>query len=496
MRDLCDMSSRQEALALFGFPGLTDLAKVLPAYHDEQGYPDLMLFATLSCARIWRSQNAALITIREDGLWPELVREYSRVTSNPGPFPLIPPSAQHLDKFLARIGKDESLLLNLRTRFTQSAIQFARVLGHFDPTIKPDWTNVDRRHLIIGDGSYVPPFSKVTETWDEEHQRMVVFGSKAKRKARIQRVQTDSSADDKQASGINHVTICTPTEYGWIALATEHALRAEIRTATPMIERIVELADGGIHTVVWDGAYSGVSKEVIMARLGLLTVTKPVKRSNRQQRKTVGSPMEATKAIAMFRRGEHLPLGTSVFPTGDGHEMIPTLAHRYGALPAIPCSHDLWVDGDAFVDVAQQPNGKLLKIADVSAIRAVRYQRASGDYGAEIEWRVPCADGDHTFTTRSEPRRDEAQASRRASAGHAVANASPISRTNTEIFRAGFGFRNWTESFNSWFKSRLGNSAGEARAMRLQQEHQAADHISAALVANSNCYWRFQKANR
>lgn len=87
MRDLCDMSSRQETVALFGFPGLTDLAKVLPAFHDENGYPDLMLFATLCCARVWRSQNAALINIRGDGLWPELVNEYSRVTSNPGPFP-------------------------------------------------------------------------------------------------------------------------------------------------------------------------------------------------------------------------------------------------------------------------------------------------------------------------------------------------------------------------------------------------------------------------
>lgn len=490
------MSSRQETLALFGFPGLTDLAKVLLAFHEEHGYPDLMLFATLSCARIWRSQNAALINIREDGLWPDLVREYARVTSNPGPFPLIPPSAQHLDKFLARIGNDQSLLMDLQTRFTQSAIQFARVLGHFDPTVEPDWTSVDRKHLIIGDGSYLPPFSKVTEEWDKERKRWVTLGSKAKRKPRIQRVQTDSSADDKQASGINHVTICTPTEYGWVALATDHALKAEVRTATPMIERIVELANGGIHTVVWDGAYSGVSKEVLMARLGLLTITKPVKRSKRQQQVRLGAPMEETEAIATFLRGERLPLGTSVYPKGDGHEMIPTLAYRYGALTAIPCSHDLWVDGEAFVDVAQKPNGRFFKIADVKAIRAVRYQHPSGEYGAEIEWCVPCPQGDHTFTTRSQPRRDEDQPSRRARAGHAVANASPIPRSSTEEFRAGYGFRNWTESFNSWFKSRLGKNAGKARAMRLQQEHQAIDHISAALVANSNCYWRFQKANQ
>lgn len=490
-------SRENEAITVFKFPGLAHLGSVLPIEHPDYGYPDLLLLATLVCNRIWASQSVGLTEIGKKGVWAKLIAAYAKGTGNPGPFPSIPPSARTLDRFVTRIAEDRPLWLSLQECFTASAVTLARRLGQFTPNVEPDWTSINPDHLIVGDGTYVKPFSDVREVRDPVTKELVVLGSRAEGTPRIQRSVTDASQDDKTAVGINHVTITTPTTSGWVVLAVEQAFGAEIRTASAMIDDIVVAVGDGVHAVAWDGAYKGVSKETLTAKHGVLVLTKPVARPDTHQRTVTGGLLSEANAIAAFKRSEALPLGTSVFPTSRGHEMVRTYAYRFGPIPDTACAHDLWVDGEALVDVAREKEySQPLKVAHARAVRASRHTYKSGRFGIATLWSLPCPDaGEHHFTTISQPRRDEKEKPL-GEIGKTINAASPIPRAASETFADGYGFRNWSESFNSWFKAHLGTSAGTARAMRLRPAHQAIDHLCVGLLANSITYRHHRRKQR
>ncbi len=137
-----------------------------------------------------------------------------------------------------------------------------------------------------------------------------------------------------------------------------------------------------------------------------------------------------------------------------------------------------------YVDVVYDQHGQPIKISLVRAVHATRRRLPSGTFGVEIEWVLGCPEGgEHHFTTVSKPRANS-KAKTPSGVAKALNSASPIPRAATVEFSRGYGFRNWTESFNSWFKSRLGTTAGKSRAMRLAPEHQAVDHLCAGLLAN------------
>ena len=381
-----------------------------------------------------------------------------------------------------------------------SSLAMAKHLGQFKQHVAPDWTRIDSDHLIIGDGTYVKPFSSVKEVVDQKTGAKVVLGSRAASRPRIQRVITDSSQDAKTAIGINHVTIVTPTRHGWIVLAVDHALASEIRTATPMIEQLTKLAGDGIHTVTWDSAYSGISKEILTANNGLLALTKPVARPDQTQLEHVGAAIGEDEAISRYEAGQALPLGTSVFPTTKGHAMVRTWVYPFGQIPGTNCEHELWVDGESLVDVSRAEvaqatlTGQPVKIAHAHTVSATRHRNESGSFGVKTEWSIPCKRaGEHRFTTVSAPRTETGQPAPDA-LPMATNTMSSLPRTQTEQFADGYGYRNMSESFNSWFKSRLGTTAGASRAMRLKPEHQGIDHICIGLIANSNTHLRFRES--
>lgn len=510
------ISKRQQALALFQFRGLLDLKEKLPASNEDGGYPDLMLLAVLVCARIWGSQNEALNEMNDSDLWSQLVARYAAATGNPGPFPPIAPAAHTLDTFTARVAETRGLVDELRQRFMVSSVAMAKQLGQFKQDVEPDWTRIDPKHLIIGDGTYVRPFSSVRETRDAKTDKLVILGSRAKYQPRVQRVVTDAAQDDKTAVGINHVTVVTWTRYGWIVLGVDHALGSEIRTATPMIDRLTELAGNGIHTVAWDSAYSGISKEILTATNGVFALTKPVSRAAQQQLEYAGAGLSQEEAVWRYKNDEELPLGTSVFPVTKGHAMVRTFVYPFGPVPGTSCPHELWVDGEALVDVRRDVRARPMpttgeaandplaagdrdtsecqpvKVARAHARRATRHLHDDGLYGLTIEWSLPCdVAGEHRFSTTSSPRAQTGQATPDA-AQMAVNAASPLPRAHSKRFGRGYGFRNISESFNSWYKSRLGTTAGSARAMRLRPEHQAIDHLCIGIIANSNTHLRYR----
>ncbi len=487
------MGLDDEAIELFASPVLHSLSPLLASTDPESGYPELMLLATFACARVWGSQNRALKEIKSRNLWPQMCAAYAEVAGNPGPYPNIAPSAQCLDKFVRRLCEDTETLTSLQIMFMTASIGLAQALGQFRKNVEPDWTRINPDHLIMGDGTYVRAFSAVTEHTDLVTGKKVRLGSRAKFKPRIQKVTTDASQDKKNAAGINHVTISTPTQYGWIVLAVGHALGSEIRTATPMIERIVKIIGGGVHTLAYDGAYSGVSKEVLTANYGVLVLNKPTARNENNQREQVGVQLPKDECVQMFLDDEPLPLGTSVFPTSSGHEMVRTCVYRFGQPIGVACAHDLWVDGEALVDVVPNDHRQPVKVSLARAVHTTRRRLPSGTFGVEIEWALDCPEGgEHHFTTVSKPRADSGHKTRRVVA-KALNSASPIPRAATVEFSRGYGFRNWTESFNSWFKSRLGTTAGKSRAMHLAPEHQAVDHLCAGLLANAITNWFFER---
>jgi hypothetical protein len=187
----------------------------------------------------------------------------------------------------------------------------------------------------------------------------------------------------------------------------------------------------------------------------------------------------------MVKRGEPLPVGTSVYPTAQGHKVIQSEFFHYGPPTGLPCSHDLWVDDGAFFDV-ERDEGWLVKSRRLTAVSATRRRQPDGTYQLQITWRLPCPDSpeEHQFTTEARARQRKTSGTDR-SADRAVQEARPIPRIDQDLFGAIYGQRNITESYNAWAKGRLGTNANKRRAMRLHASGQFLDHLCTGFLANT-----------
>lgn len=495
-----DYTDKEVAQALFSLPVWPHFASVLNAPRRSD-YPPVLLLAVLCLARVYRSQRASRTALAKGDIWADLCARM-QVFIGDQPLPTRPPSARVMDGFVEwLLTADEGRLPGrLSEMFTSTSLGLARVLGQFPDGVMPDFANPDPRFVVFGDGTYVRPYSDVVEvvTVHPDGTETVKYqGSRATTgKPRTQTVLTDGTADEKaDLRGVNHVTVSTWTRWGTLALAVEQAMGAEIHAARTALERLYANLGRLIHVVVWDGALVGVDVEALMTRYGVLVVNK-----NRARIETSQPHLRlltAEEATAIFDAGRALPLGTSVYRTRKGHDVVDSVVAHYGQPGSVDCPHDLWVDDGALWDVREHGTARhKYKIARAVALSATRVEGREG-WELDTTWLLPCAlaPHGHIFTTLARPQSIRAgrnQAERK----RALGLLRPVARLDHATFGPTYGLRNITESLNSWFKKLLGTCGKGGRAMRQSVNAQALDHLCAMVVLNSVTFERYRRKQR
>jgi hypothetical protein len=477
-----------QMLVIAGFHGLTYLAQLLRADSEDGKCPDLLHLVVACCARAHGSQSRALTSLNRPGMWNAVVTEYSRATGATGPFPPQPPTAAQQDRFVGRVTADAALMAALCERFGDLSIDLAEALGQFPASGEPDFTRPDLRHTVYGDGTWISPFSAVME-WVDEEGEIHHSGSRAKSRPRVQRSETDPSYDEKpMLRGVNHVTAATWSRSGWVVLAIGQALGAEIDVALNQVDDIATRLQGRLHHVVWDRALTGWTLGWAMSRHGVLVTNKNTARGADKPQITPLA-LSDPEAITVFEHNGGLPLGTSVYKTTKGHDVVKSRYVRFGQPSETHCPHDLWVDDGALVDVVVDNHGTHRKVTYATALGSRRVSRPHG-YVLKTTWSLPClaTPNGHWIDTEWQPFDHQHH---RALKGRdrAIDLLRPFPRLDAERFKNHHGIRNASESWNQWFKSTLVRG-DQGRAGRLTVEGQALDHLCAALLSNSITAYR------
>lgn len=485
--------------AVFSSPALDHLQHVLSPVRGRGTYPDLLLFAVGVAGRVYGSQHRALTHLRQPAVWKNVTDRYCRVLRLNEPLPAVPPSAATQDRFIARLCAQDGALDALLHAFAESAVKMARTMGQFPAVANPDFARLDTRNIIFGDGTWYAPYSKVRRKWDPVTRQHYFLGSRARSGApRYQVTYTNGRPDNKKYHrGINHVTVSTWTSSGWVVLAVGQALQAEIAAARSLVDQVSDLVGPDVHALVWDRAVTGKDVPHLMANRRILVVNKNVARGS-DPHGSHPMPITVDEAKAAYLRGDDLPLGTSVYETERGHDVVKGRFWRYGYLPDVTCRHDLWVDDGALFDVTTDPSGYRFKGTRAITVTSHAVNESiipeTPAWELHTTWDLPCAQTGttHRFTTVSAPNAK----SRSTDHDRALSELRPLPRIDADAFATVHGLRNITESYNAWVKARLGTTADGGRAMRLDARAQLFDHLCAAALANDLTWLRHKAVTR
>lgn len=502
IRDLRQPIQSEQVGAVFSHGGFGDMRHVLPAdesYLSRGEYPTLLMLGVAITARIYRSQRAALAHLQGDGLWTKVTETYRRRFGDHIHLPEVPPTARQQDRFVDYLTSHPNLLSKLSDLFTVSAIGQARALGNFPTGVKPDFANPYGRHAVLGDGTFYKRYSDVEEVVNEETGEITYKGSRSRsprHRPRIQEETTNGGPDGKAGEGgINHVTLLTWTEFGWVVLANRQAFGGEIFAAREVIDSVQPLLGKDLHTVIWDRALTGHDVDRLMAKYRILVVGKAVARGDGKAKGYTPLTLSKNQALARLRQGEPLPLGNSLYETAKGHDIVYGKIRPIGVPTSIDCQHHrLWVDDGALVDT-HYDQGHFWKHAHATAVTSDALPDLhTGLWTLRTTWRLPCGNavgGAHEFSTTWRPQEKQSK-TKRDDPQRALGQLRPVSRADSARFAAAYNKRNNTESYHAWLKGRLGNGGAEARAMRLSGNAQFLDHICVGMLANAITAWRKQ----
>ena len=506
-RRLQKAKRKDQFQSAFESPMLAALASVFSAQpNGRSAYPDLLMFATAAGIRAWPSMSEGLETLSPKR-WASAIAAYDKTTGNRAPLPTQPPTMRQIDAWYARsLPKNgaQAALDIIAAAYMDAAVDLAKSLGQFPAGVTKDFTTVDHRHIVLGDGSFMTPWSSAQYVVDPESGEMMLVGSRATvGKPRVATTLTDPTPDDKTSRGINQVTLSTWTQAGWVILGAEPALGAEVYAAIRLIDNVAARLGDGMHVVVWDRVLTGHHIADILNKHGALVINKNVAREKvdapkgsrgAKKRSSTYPRLSKKQAVDLHTTGLPLPLGTSVYETAKGYEMVRGHVYHLGAIPAdIACAHDLRVDDGALVDVSyDQAAGYEVKVAHATAITST-VEPVHGGHLLVTEWRLPCVNDpgiEHEFTTvwnATEPL--EGRGGRRRAA---LAAARPVPRLDTERFPNIHGLRNITESINAWIKKHLSPTG---RAGHLHYENQVLDHLLICYLSNAGTARRARLLN-
>lgn len=537
---LATLAVRDQILACCSFPGMQDLASLLPSPQGNgrrSDYPPVCLLAILCAARAMRGLNTVTreLASGDGALWSECADAmYSALGVV---VPCTPPTRDQLMTFRQKFRVDE-MIDALEDALRKSGMALAKVLGNF-PDNEPDFAHPDPRNTIRGDGTVIGAYSDVTAWVHPRTGEVIAQGSRAQvsSSARIQNHTSDLTQDSKAPTrGLNCVSMHTRTPHGRVILGTAHALGSETWAAMDLIDEIARIGGGAVHNLVYDGLINGWMVDYLMAVHRIQTVnevpaasrtdpfehdstaairpTTAVQPSADQLRmrladegiESAGAQLLAYERAQGWRElassGKPLPVGVSVYGTrnGGGSELVYSRA--YPTPPAShhvdghECVHELVVDDGALHVIAADPVlGEALKVASPPCVRATATQGPDGRWTRTSVWRISCPNGDfdhHVSSTPNGTRYTAEDAGKKKPTDHGAADLRPLPR-NAAAYQATFGERNDTESYNQWFKQQ---AVHHDRAMSLALNMQRLDFLCGAVLNNAITFYRYRESTR
>lgn len=519
---------------LFQYPGLITLGRTLEDFEaSERGpqgrkahYPLRVLLAVAASSRVTGSLASAITALSYGDTWQRCLAAYARL---PGAEPVthVPPTREHVNYLRSKITGREGLLDALKDTFTDVAVRQARRFGNLSIDQEPDWTQVDVRHVIEGDGTIVKPFSGVREVINPLTKEPMIIGSRAQtpKNAKIQREVRVMGVDGKAVVGINFVSFRTLTVFGQVVLAVGAEFGSEQWTALRLIDQIVARAGDGVHTVVYDGALTGWHVDYLMAAHRIQVLGKVAASSGPEAVRARAALEERVASLAgergadlrhdyvsrvlrydilarLFAGERPLPVGTSLYPRAHSRADQPKFEVSYGHFEFLSaqhvtrggqvCTHDLVMDdGALFVCEFDVVNEAVVKGAYLRCTTARAVLAPGGTFGREMTYQVPCEHGSFTYTNLWHP---QARRFHRSDKEGDRAPVDPIGwrlRPVPQVDRERYGAvetpRNASESFNAWFKRSLPGKS-RTRAASITAAGQELDFLLAALVNNSNTW--------
>jgi hypothetical protein len=247
-------------------------------------------------------------------------------------------------------------------------------------------------------------------------------------KARVQRSLTDLREDDKEhlGRGINFVAVHTWTSEGRVVLGTDTALGAEQWAALDLIDSLAEMADGGVHTVLWDRALQGWSVDYLMGRHRIQVVGEGVGRKAAELKaartprpdeeparddlgisessltqhterlaaeygvphtKPMAQILRRDVLLAIFLTKEPQPVGTCLYPSESTYDRV--FSRAYDLPPAVhdtpdgPCRHDVVIDDSGLYTAEPHPSQEYwVKTSHPKCVSAAPFRRPDGRWGA------------------------------------------------------------------------------------------------------------------
>jgi hypothetical protein len=430
-------------------------------------------------------------------------------------------------------------MTRLQLRFRELAVGQARAHGNLLPGVSPDGANPLAAHAIYGDGTIIAKYSDVRRITDQATGEIFLIGSRAKDpdRARIQELASDTSEDQKVSNGLNMVTMHTWTPDGRVTLGTGVALGGEAWAALELAESLNELADDGIHSLIYDRAITGWHIDHLMANCRIQVIgkavgaksqnsaweaTTPAGLSDAVNRRAAEYQVADPNAIApalrrevladMLRYQDRMPLGLCIYPTSNRNfDLVRSWSRELDPVDHDgadgTCVHRLAVDDGGLYEVDPEPDedGRTVKLRVLRCHTSTPYQGDNGKWATRNHYTIECPNGDleYTYTwqptgARHTPATDQKARAPKDPVGWRL---RPLSRADdlaawynhpqrgranhfdsARPFSDVYGRRNDTESYNEWYQQSLPH---HGRAASLDPASQELDFLLGALLNNT-----------
>lgn len=184
--DLIHQAQRDKIAAVMAYPGVYAYTEILQSVREAinerrrqdsrdhrlhgapQEFPDDFLFALYHCCGIVGSAEGLAATLEHDDDVYQAVRAaYTSLTGHVAP--RNPPSAAQITVPVTSLSEDSAAMEALLRRRVMVGIHHAHLHGNLLPGDPPDWTQVDERNGVLGDGVVVARYSDAHLVEDPEN---------------------------------------------------------------------------------------------------------------------------------------------------------------------------------------------------------------------------------------------------------------------------------------------------------------------------------------
>lgn len=554
-------TKRQEAIAVYTDPNVYHFAEALldAAFNTRPTSSDygrnLTCFLLDLEARVYTNRQQTQAANRDLNLWRlkrDLVRKYyGRDLLDP-----VPPSESLVRKWRDRLIEKSTVtkqdhdvppaLQRASDAFVALGVQRAIEVGQFAAGRARDFTKPRSRHALIADGTYLSPFSNV-RIWIAPDGREHAIGSRAKKgDPRVQDAVSSHTKDGRQHMGVNHVVMITRAKYGRVCVAVGRALNGEPAATVGLLDRVIEHAGDGVHTLIYDKGLQEWPTDYLLATHGVMAITPSrvkdkvdpesreaelnaqtaIRRSMADQARAAGKtvkgnavvPKSLTSRLAAdtlnekydaktlmkeLRKGRSigvgLPLGRTQYLSSEGDIVQSTTTYlhletySHDTRDAQPCLHDLWVDDGALWEAAASA-GEWIKIQRLKCVSASNHHDGAQHLSLMRHEMVCHHTGevlsiDTTYTPRT---KRGPVSNTRAERTRALAALMPVAPCDPS-WRTVYNRRNDIESWFSWFKKRL---LPDSRAASLDVNHQLLDVFYTGLIQNALTLRNFRREHQ